>query len=129
MPRATDSRKAIGTETCTKCGEQAEFYQVQRGKKVGHLYRKGCECKAIQNTPPFQQLEWLERMTRTPHPMIPNPYTGAGASELAEGPEPKPKSENPPEPVASSEGEPESKRGVILGGLILVSGIAAALLT
>lgn len=128
MPRAKDNRKPVGTETCLKCGEQAEFYQVQKGPKTGYLYRKGCECKADQRTMPYVQLEWLHRMERTPHPMVEHPLKEAG--ETPEEPAPKPETHEP-EPRASTEGSGETpnKRGAILGGLILVGGIAAALLT
>jgi len=129
MPRAKDNRKPIGTETCFKCGEQAEFLQVQRGKRVGELYRKGCECKPNQNAKPFEQLEWFNRMTRTQVDMIPFPYKSGAGVETPEEPEPK-AAASPPKPVENSGGKPEnSKRGVILGGLFLVGGIAAALMT
>jgi hypothetical protein len=130
MPRATDNRKAIGTEKCRACGEEAEFYQVQKGRKVGQIYRKGCDCKAIQNAPPFKQLEWFNTMTRTPHEAIPFPYkSGAGVEE----PEPLEKTpeETPAKPQASSEGNPEKKASPagIAGFLIIAGGIVAALLT
>ena len=135
MPRAKDNRKPVGTEKCVKCGEEAEFYQVQKGRYMGYLYRKGCECKADQRTMPYVQLEWLQRMARTPHPMMPHPLTqwpekGGEEGETPEEPAPKPETHEP-EPRASTEGSGEtpSKRGAILGGLILVGGIAAALLT
>ena len=127
MPRAKDNRKPVGTEKCIKCGEEAEFYQVQKGPKMGYLYRKGCDCKADQRTLPYLQLEWLERMQRTPHPMVPHPLTTAGAPP--EEPEPKPEASQPETPGAA-EVQPETgHRGAILGGLILIGGIAAALLT
>ena len=130
MPRANDQRKPVGTETCLKCGEQAEFYQVQKGRYQGYLYRKGCDCKADQRVKPYVQLEWLERMQRTPHPMMGHPLTqqpDPGEPRETPDAEPEPKT---PEPSASTEGEPENpKRGAIIGGLILIGGIAAALLT
>ena len=128
MPRANDNRKPVGTETCLKCGEEAEFYQVQQGPYLGYLYRKGCECKADQRRKPYVQFEMLERMRRTPHPMMEHPLTRQG--EHREKPaqsEPEPK----PETRTTSEeaGETPNHRGAIIGGLILIGGIAAALFT
>lgn len=128
MPRAKDNRKPVGTEDCLKCGNEAEFFQVQRGRYKGYLYRKGCDCKADQRTLPFVQLEWLEKMKRTPHPMMQHPLTAepepVQAKEEPEN-EPEPK---PAEPVAKSggSGEPETKKSGLIGlGLLVVAGAVA----
>jgi len=135
MARARDNRKPVGEEKCLKCGGHAEFYQVQKGRYLGHLYRKGCDCRVIQNAPPYLQLEWLERMTRTPHPMVPHPLTVAAApvEPVPEPVEPEPKEKPEPEPVeprASIEGNPKQggKRATLIGvGLLIGSVFVAAL--
>lgn len=148
MPRAKDNRKPIGTELCSVCGGQAEFYQVQRGKRVGELYRKGCDCKAIQNAPPFQQLEWFNRMRKTPHEMIPFPHKEGGglqplgepSSEPERGPAAlggigveamEPEAEEPREPQAQQGGDRknESKKTGLIGLVLLVGSVAVATMT
>lgn len=132
MPRAKDNRKPVGTEHCHKCGCEAEFFQVQRGPKLGYLYRKGCDCKADQRTLPYVQLEWLNRMTRTPHPMVQHPLTleGATPAEPAEKPQPEPV-HHEPEPRASTEGNPktDTKKTGLIGLALLVGSVAVAIFT
>lgn len=137
MARARDNRKPVGEETCIKCGGQAEFYQVQKGRYLGHLYRKGCECKVVQNAPPYLQLEWMERMTRTPHPMMANPLVagtgqfepvteqgGAGAVPVV----PEPKKKYPIERIQPDEGQgvdpvPGGRRLSLLGVGLLIGSV------
>ena len=137
MPRAKDNRKPVGTETCSKCGFEADFLQVQKGRFTGYLYRKGCECKADQRTLPYLQLEWLERMKRTPHPMMPHPLTVQGAPAT---PEPKPQKPAPEpvqtpepeaaEPLATTEGnqKTEGKARGFIGLALLVGSVAVAMM-
>lgn len=137
MPRAKDNRKPVGTETCSKCGFEADFLQVQKGRFTGYLYRKGCECKADQRTLPYLQLEWLERMKRTPNPMMQHPLTVQGVTEPTE---PKPKKTGPEpvqtpepeaaEPLATTEGNPktEGKAGGFIGLALLVGSVAFAMM-
>lgn len=126
MPRATDNRKAVGTEHCDECGTLARFYQVQKGNRTGYLYRR-CECGADQKTGAAIQTRWINRMARTDEPMIPHPLDQVREA----APEPKPTPAQPStdthEPRATSEGNP--KPAGLVGVAVLLAGVALAVLT
>ena len=130
MPRARDNRKPVGTEHCSECGTLARFYQVQKGHRTGYLYRR-CECGADQKTGAAVQTRWLQNMTRTDEPMIPHPLDRSTDPEPTGGEPAEPAPEKPPEPRATSEGnpEPESKKRGLIGLLIIGAGVALATLT
>ena len=118
MPRANDNRPAVGTIACDGCGETATLYQVQRGKRMGYLYKR-CGCGADQRTGEYIQRDWLRHMSAReigdqwiPHPLdLPEPDP-----EPANTPQPDPI--GTPGPVGTT---PEKPRR---GGLIAL-GIAA----
>lgn len=129
MPRAQDNRKPVGTENCTKCGSEAEFFQVQKGRYTGYLYRKGCECKADQRTLPFVQLEWLQRMNRTPHPMMVHPLT-VEPQPREPATEPAPEKE-PDEPSATGKGSGDTptQKVSLFGLAAMAAAVIVATLT
>lgn len=124
MPRAKDNRKAVGTEQCHECGTLARFYQVQKGNRLGYLYRR-CECGADQRSGAGVQVKWLTSMAATGEEMIPHPLQSQ-VKDPATEPE-----EKPAQPLASTEGnpQPESKKTGLIGLGILIAAGAAALLT
>lgn len=124
MPRANDKRKPVGTEHCDTCGTLARFFQVQKGNRMGYLYRR-CECGCNQTSGAAQQVKWLNSMSPTGEEMIPHPLQKQADEPVVE-PEPK-----PAQPLGADEGNPETeskKTGLIGLGILLVAG-AAALLT
>lgn len=128
MPRATDNRKPVGTGQCEKCGENtAEFLQVQRGKRLGYLYRKCINCKANQEQTPAQQFEWLDGMKRTVYPMIPHPLQAPAAQAVAPVaaivPAPEPATVPAPKPA------PVPNRGGVIGFAAMAGAVALALFT
>ena len=130
MPRANDNRKPVGTGTCEKCGENtAEYFQVQKGKKMGYLYRKCLNCPANQSQRPADQFKFLEAMKRTPHPMIPHPLEGRVGEPEPEEPEPKPAPE-PDEPQAPQGVQgTTSKTAPMLGVMGLTAAVLIGLFT
>lgn len=131
MPRATDNRKAVGTEHCSECGTLARFYQVQRGNRTGYLYRR-CECGADQKTGAALQARWLATMKRTDETMIPHPLNLA---QPAPEPKPKPAPEETPnlsnEEVREVNDEPRQpgKKAGVFGVAALVGAVLIALAT
>jgi hypothetical protein len=128
MPRATDNRKPVGTGTCEKCGENtAEFFQVQRGKRLGYLYRKCINHRANQCQTPAQQFEWLDGMKRTVYPMIPHPLQAPAAQPVEPAadhvPEPEPKA------VPEKKPAPVPNRGGFIGFAAMAGAVALALFT
>ena len=124
MPRATDNRKAVGTEHCNECGTTARFYQEQKGNRLGYLYRR-CECGADQRSGAAVQVKWLKNMNPTAEEIIPHPLQSR-ADEPVSAPEPKPAQ---PQAGGGVNLEQTSNRAGVVGLFILFGGIAAALLT
>ena len=116
---------ACGTQLT--CNTLARFYQVQSGHRTGYLYRR-CECGADQKTGAAVQVNWLQRMARTPEPMIPHPLEAAREQQGEPATEPEPK---PAQPPADGEGNPktEQKHTGLIGLGILIAAGAVALLT
>lgn len=118
MPRANDNRKAVGTEYCSECQTLARFYQVQKGHRLGYLYRR-CECGADQRTGASVQARWLASMNPTDEPRLPHPLDAQSRDD-----EPTEKTAQP----QARQGESDKKSGLIgLGAL--VAAVAVALLT
>lgn len=72
MPKATDNRKPVGTLHCDDCGTVASYYQVQKGKRRGYLYKR-CGCGCDQSSGVEKQRRWLSGMNLTGEPMIDHP--------------------------------------------------------
>lgn len=134
MPRATDNRKPVGTEHCDECGTTARFYQVQRGNRLGYLYRR-CECGADQKTGAAIQVKWLSRMQRTPEPMIPHPLeTEKKPADPLRDPvknDVEPREQETPEPQAPQglNRKKESNKAGLIGFAAMVGAVALAVLT
>lgn len=134
MPRATDNRKPVGTEFCDGCGTTARFYQVQKGNRTGYLYRR-CECGCDQKTGAGIQVKWLERMQRTPEPMIPHPLEAV--REQVQEPEATP--DEPEQTTEPEAPEPQQQQGVnrkteskkngLIGLALLLGSVAVAVMT
>lgn len=124
MPRARDDRKPVGTEHCDECGTLARFYQVQKGHRLGYLYRR-CECGADQRTGAAVQVRWLKTMALTGEPMIPHPLQSQ-VDEPSETPEPETAE---PQTQSGVHRETEPKRTGLIGLGVLAVGVAVALIT
>lgn len=124
MARANDNRKPVGTEYCGECGTIARFFQVQKGNRLGYLYRR-CECGADQRSGAAVQLKWLSVMEPTGSDMIPHPMQAQVKNEEGES---SVESSEPLE-VAGVEEKTESKKVGLFGLLILVAAGAVAILT
>ncbi|NIB44741.1 hypothetical protein HBA55_34495 [Pseudomaricurvus alkylphenolicus] len=115
MPAAKDGRKPVGTAHCTECDSEAAFYQVQKGKRAGYLYKR-CGCGCDQSSGKAKQHRWLAEMTVTGD-MLPHPLAEPKPAE----PTPEPTEEPAPEPAPN----PRPSKG--LAGLLLLglAGLAA----
>lgn len=114
MPAAKDGRLPVGREHCDDCDQEAVFYQVQKGKRRGYLYRR-CGCGADQSSGTEKQKRWLSSMTRTDQAMIDHPLALESADPV-------------PDPVPDTETHNDPPRSKGWRGLFILAAAAVSAL-
>lgn len=125
------NRVVVGTSehACVDCGEIASFYQVQKGKRRGYLYKR-CGCGADQSTGKAKQQRWAREMIerqgveKLPYPALLDISGDTAAKQAIEPDSPPEADQDAPEPPP----EVSPPAGGGLWGFLLVAGAAAAAL-
>lgn len=122
------NRPVIGQVKChtTGCNEIATVHQVENGNRKGFLYTRCPACKCSQSTGDiFQRYLWENTDFRPGVEFIHDKRPGE--TQAAEPGEPEPINQDEPgEPETSEPEQPQTGYGVV-GPILILSSIAAAI--